>query len=503
MLRRKLHESLTVRIFLITLLILLGAGAITFALIAWATPITYTAAASDDLRAQTDLLVERLSVTALEDCGPILDEFIRASKSSVMLVDANGHIVQDTNSQLSIQSVYEDESTIVTVTSDSMFTASEIQSLWNGDPPAAIIQEDGREYALSIASDTQVTEVTFPGGQTCELYVSPGVRSENLAVAALARMAPWVLLVLLAFSLLCAFFYSRYITRPIVRMSTIAGKMAELDFHWECGEKRRDEIGRLGRSLDQLARRLDTALTDLERANRALRGEVERERELDRQRMAFFNAASHELKTPVTILKGQLSGMLEGVGIYQDRDKYLLRSLRVTGRMENLVQEMLAISRMESGSGAVKREMVNLSVLMEEQLRLYGELFRQRGQCQLPKLNTGVSVVGDASLLGRAVGNLLSNAALYSPEGAQVRVWCGLLEGLPALTVENTGAHIGEEALPHLFEAFYREESSRSRATGGSGLGLYLVKMILDRHGAECKIENTVEGVRATVRFFT
>ena len=98
MLRRKLHESLTVRIFLITLLILLGAGAITFALIAWATPITYTAAASDDLRAQTDLLVERLSVTALEDCGPILDEFIRASKSSVMLVDANGHIVQDTNS---------------------------------------------------------------------------------------------------------------------------------------------------------------------------------------------------------------------------------------------------------------------------------------------------------------------------------------------------------------------------------------------------------------------
>ena len=80
MLRRKLHESLTVRIFLITLLILLGAGSITFALIAWATPITYTAAASDDLRAQTDLLVERLSVTALEDCGPILDEFIRASE---------------------------------------------------------------------------------------------------------------------------------------------------------------------------------------------------------------------------------------------------------------------------------------------------------------------------------------------------------------------------------------------------------------------------------------
>ena len=73
----------------------------------------------------------------------------------------------------------------------------------------------------------------------------------------------------------------------------------------------------------------------------------------------------------------------------------------------------------------------------------------------------------------------------------------------PALTVENTGVHISEDALPHLFEAFYREETSRNRATGGSGLGLYLVKMILVRHGAECTIENTEDGVRAAVRFET
>ena len=277
--------------------------------------------------------------------------------------------------------------------------------------------------------------------------------------------------------------------------------MAELDFHWECGEKRRDEIGKLGRSLDQLARRLDAALTDLESANQALRGEVERERELDRQRMAFFNAASHELKTPVTILKGQLSGMLEGVGIYQDRDKYLLRSLQVTGRMENLVQEMLAISRMESGSVAVKREPVDLSAIIERQLALDMPLLEQRGQRLVKDLTSGTVVTGDASLLGRTAGNLLSNASLYSPDGAEVRVWCGLLDGRPTLTVENTGVYISDEALPHLFEAFYRAEGSRNRATGGSGLGLYLVKMILDRHGATYTIENTADGVRAQIIF--
>ena len=277
--------------------------------------------------------------------------------------------------------------------------------------------------------------------------------------------------------------------------------MAELDFGWTCEEGRQDEIGRLGRSLNQMAGKLSGALCQLKASNEALRGEVALERELDRQRMAFFNAASHELKTPVTILKGQLAGMLDGVDVYQDRETYLARSLQVTARMEALIGEMLAISRMETGSVQIRREPVELSALLEAQLALDRELLQQRGQRLAARLTPGLTVTGDPSLLGKAAGNLLSNASLYSPEGAEIRVWCGLLEGRPALTVENTEAHIQAEALPHLFEAFYRTESSRSRRTGGSGLGLYLVKMILDRHGAECSIENTEEGVRAAVRF--
>ncbi len=490
MLRKKLSESLTVRIFLITAGILLFAGAITFGMIAWATPSTYTAVVNDDLAAQVDALTERLADTTPEDCGALLDEFMLSSGTSAMLVGADGALV-DTGANLTVQAVYEDERVAVTTAEGDT-----VVSYGTG-------AENGETMTITTSNGATIAaEVTFAGqSESYTLYVTPRVQVENLAVRALVQMAPWILLVLLAFSLLCAFFYSRYITRPIVRMSGIAGKMAELDFHWECGETRRDEIGKLGRSLDKLAQRLDAALTDLESANHALRGEVEQERELDRQRMAFFNAASHELKTPVTILKGQLSGMLEGVGVYQDRDKYLLRSLQVTGRMENLVREMLAISRMETGSAAVKQESVDLSALIERQLTLDAGLLEQRAQRLVSKLTPGVTVTGDPSLLGKAVGNLLSNASLYSPEGAEIRVWCGKQKDSLSLTVENTGAHISAEALPHLFEAFYREEGSRNRATGGSGLGLYLVKMILDRHGAACTIENTEDGVRATVRF--
>ena len=489
MLQKRIAESLTARIFLITAGILLSAGVITFSFIAWASPSTYTAVVNDDLTAQVDALVGKLADTSPEDCGALLDEFVLASGANAMLLGPDGQLV-DTGARLTVQAVY--EATVVTASEPQSTVNYHSQEIREGDAVAVTLSEQA----------TITAEVTFAGrSESYTLYVTPRVEAENLAVRVLVQIAPWLLLVLLAFSLLGAFFYSRYITRPIVRMSGIAGRMAELDFHWVCGERRRDEIGKLGRSLDRLACRLDAALTDLESANRALQGEVERERELDRQRMAFFNAASHELKTPVTILKGQLSGMLEGVGVYRDRDRYLLRSLQVTGRMEALVREMLAISRMESGAAELKRAPVELAALLERQLALDAPLLEQRGQRLVRALAPGVTVLGDASLLGKAVGNLLSNAALHSPEKAEIRVWCGRLDGRPALRVENTGAQISKEALPHLFEAFYRAEGSRNRASGGSGLGLYLVRAILDRHGAACTLENTKDGVRAEVIF--
>ncbi len=495
MLRKKLGESLTARVFFITALILLGAGAVTFGLIAWATPSTYTAVINDDLQRQVDALVKRLAKSNFEDCGPILDEFIRASRSDATLLTADGEIV-DTGSALSIQTVYEDDTMAVSA-SDS--GGMDVSASWS------IQDASGAGGAITVTTlrqDAIYSDVSFANrAESYELYVTPHAKEENLAVQALIHMAPWILLALLAFSLLCAFVYSRYITRPIVRLSGIAGRIAQLNFDWAGGEKRRDEIGALGRSLDQMAKRLSTALTELEAANRALRGEVERERQLDRQRTAFFSAASHELKTPVTILKGQLTGMLEGVDVYRNRDKYLLRSLQVTGRMEHLIQEMLAISRMETAAAAVSQEPLDLADLVKRQLDLDEDLVSQRAQRLVSHLTPGITITGTASLLGKAIGNLLSNASLYSPEGAEIRVWCGLSQGCPVLTVENTGAHISQEALPRLFEAFYREEGSRNRRTGGSGLGLFLVQMILERHQASCAIENTPEGVRAIVRF--
>lgn len=482
MLRKKLSESLTARIFLITSFILLCAGAVTFALIAFATPSMYTSVVNSDLQQQTDALTEQLKETNFEDCGPVLDDFIRSSRADVMLLNADGEIA-DTGSELSMQSKYKDDN--ITVSTDGSGEGGSLSSTLG----VSVAEGTGNTTTVTTMQQYSIiADVTFADRpERYSLYVTPHLEEENLAVRALIQMAPWLLLVLLVLSLLCAFIYSRYITRPIVRLSGIAKKMSELDFNWKCNEQRRDEIGTLGHSLDQMSQRLSAALEELEAANRALR--------------AFFSAASHELKTPVTILKGQLSGMLEGIDVYQDRDKYLLRSLQVTGRMEHLIQEMLSISRMETGAATVKQESLELSALIERQLDFVKELIEQRGQRLAIQLNPEITVTGDASLLGKAIGNLLSNAILYSPDGAEIRVWCGIRRDKPAFTIENTGVHIQDDALPHLFEAFYRDEDSRNRSTGGSGLGLYLVRMILEKHHASCTIENTEDGVRATVQF--
>lgn len=495
MLRRKIRESLTARIFLLTFALLLGAGAITFGCIAWATPITYTAVISSAIEEQMNELVDRLAQTEREDCGPLLDEFIRSAGADAMLLGADGKAV-DTGSQLAVYSLYENDNVVVLTAEDS----GKSDGIAFG--VAGSMWEDSVLSITGTATSVLTAEVTFLHDATpYELYVQPYAQPENQAVQALLRAAPWLLLAMLVFSAGCALLYSRYITRPIIRLSGIARRMEHLDFDWQCAEKRRDEIGALGRSLDGMAQKLKEALTSLQAANEALRSDMERERELERQRLAFFSAASHELKTPVTILKGQLTGMLDGVSVYRDRDKYLARSLAVTARMEELIREILTVSRLESDGAPVKIERFDLSELVQEQLEQDEALFEQRGLRLRVSLSDGVPVLGERALLGRAVENLLSNAAHYSPAGAEVRVSTRMRDSRPVLTVENTRAHLSEADIPHLFEAFYRAEQSRNRRTGGSGLGLYLVRMILQRCHAVCTACNTPEGVCFTITF--
>ena len=253
MCRRNIRESLTARIFLLTLLLLLGAGGLTFGLIAWATPITYVSVVGDRLQVQVNELTDRLALTKLADAGPILDVFVRESGAAVSLASPDGESVDTGSLYVSVTTAVQESDSVSTYT-------------YGADGGPAQGERTGH-YVTTALSDALIAEVTFADRtETYQLLVVPPMRLANQAVEALNRAAPCLALALLAFSLLCAVGYSRYLARPIVRISSIAGRMAELDFQWTCGGTRRDEIGVLGRSLDEMAARLSAALAELEEA---------------------------------------------------------------------------------------------------------------------------------------------------------------------------------------------------------------------------------------------
>lgn len=508
---KKFRGSLTLRIFLLTSALLIAVCAITYGMIAYLTPISYTAILEDELNQQVEVLVGELEKVTPDSSETLLSDFARQTGADIRVVDDWGNVLYDTMPAEDTAVSMASEESIQYASSDHEAAVSAVEggeALLATAPPSsdaiAVIADDdspvasGEESAVTIVERTATAAESdhtyhfiFAEGTGATLTAQGGMRAVNQATEALGRILPYLAAIVLLISLGGSFFLARFITRPIVSMSGIAQRMSKLDFAARWDKQRSDEIGALGESLNLLSDNLSGALGDLSEANKQLRSDIEREREIERQRMAFFSAASHELKTPITILKGQLSGMLAQVGIYQDREKYLARALTVIGRMESLVKEILTINRIEAVGYSLKAVSVDLSALMEKQLMQDAELITQKELTVETEIEAGVIVQGDEALLSNVLDNVLMNAVLYSP--ARAFISAKVSENM--FSVENTGAFIPEESLAELFTPFYRVEQSRNRKSGGSGLGLYLTKSILDLHGASCEMRNTPRGV--------
>lgn len=326
------------------------------------------------------------------------------------------------------------------------------------------------------------------------LMVSAARVTAARPLAVLVRLLPLITASILLVSVVGAYLLSRYYSRPLIAISQTARQMAALDLTGQCEVRRQDEIGVLAASLNEMSVQLSTALADLQAANGQLKQDIEREREQERQRVEFFTAVSHELKTPIAIIKGQLEGMIYQVGDYKDRDTYLRHCLKTTNDMEALVKEILAAARLGGSDFRLVCTDLDFSGLLQSVCRKFLGPMEDKQIALTLAIQPGVHCRGDLRLLEKAFDNVLSNAVAYSPAGARITV--RLQEGV--CTIENTGIQIAEEDLARLFTPFYRVDKSRSRNSGGSGLGLYITKTILDRHGIRHTLANTENGVKFT-----
>ena len=229
---------------------------------------------------------------------------------------------------------------------------------------------------------------------------------------------------------------------------------------------------------------------------------IEKERREEENTREFIATISHELKTPITIISGQLEGMIYKIGKYKDRDKYLKESYTSTQELKDLVNEMIEISKTDIMSASFKPTTLNVRELVEVILKRQEFLIDEKNLKTKVVISDDAKINADKDKFSKALYNIINNAIKYTPEGENINIRFIERGFRPSvLEVENTGITISDESLKNIFNPFFRVEKSRSRRTGGSGLGLYLTSQILAKHGFEYKMTNRGNAVLFTIEF--
>ncbi|MGX5489394.1 sensor histidine kinase [Bacillus cereus] len=349
---------------------------------------------------------------------------------------------------------------------------------------------DGGE---NIKNSIFVKPIIENGKITEYAFAIASLQPVNEAMLVLKDYYVYALIIVFLVIILLSFYYSKIIVKPLIKINRVTKKMANFDFSEKLPVTADDEIGGLSGSINTLSVNLKDRIDRLNVANTKLQQDIERERQLEKTRKEFISGVSHELKTPLSVIRSFAEGIKDGVS--KDTSYYTDVILEETENMNRLIVEMLELAKLESGT--YKLDMTTFSI---------GELTQQvytKLLFSMEEKHLQVNVDADPSILVKAnrsrieqvVVNLLSNAIRYTPDGEKIQVSIIEAKDTVKVEIENTGNPIPEESLEKIWDRFYRLDASRSRHTGGTGLGLSIVKNILDLHHAEYGVYNTTNSV--------
>ncbi|MED4568066.1 sensor histidine kinase [Brevibacillus agri] len=297
-----------------------------------------------------------------------------------------------------------------------------------------------------------------------------------------------------ALILLLSLLLSKIVTKPLLSLNKSALRMARLDFSVKSPIIRNDEFGSLARSLNTMAEKLDVTLRELQQANEQLRNEMDHKQRMELIQKEFVSNASHELKTPLSIVKSFAEGLRDGVG-ENKRERYIEVILDETEKMEELVRDLLELAKLESKTIKLKKSWFFLSELTEEIVERLMHHFREKELRAVTILANEEALYADQEKIEQVLLNMLVNAIRHANPGSEITVRIeGEAQAL-RVTIENEGEQIPQEQLAFVWDRFYRIERSRNRKTGGTGLGLAIVRHILELHEASYSVRNTKTGV--------
>lgn len=279
----------------------------------------------------------------------------------------------------------------------------------------------------------------------------------------------WGGLVGIGLALVLAFFLSRRITAPVQSLVTAARNLGKGDFSQRAAVKSRDELGELATAFNSMAAELEKA---------------------DKLRRDLVADVAHELRTPLSNIKGYLEGIQDGVVEADDATlKLIYEEVQLLSR---LVDDLHELALAESGGLSLDRQVCDIGDIVRDVAGAMGYQAAAKGlklHLEMPEIAATAFV--DGQRIGQVVRNLLGNAINFTPEGGEITISVGQTKDGVSVSVADSGPGIPPEDLPYIFERFYRVDKARSRATGGSGLGLTIAKRLIEAHGGQLTAEST------------
>lgn len=297
-----------------------------------------------------------------------------------------------------------------------------------------------------------------------------------------------------ALIVLLSLVFSRIVSKPILSLNHVALRMAGLDFTAKSPMRRNDEIGSLSDSLNSLSESLDRTLKELQQANEQLREDMENKRQLERMQKEFVSNVSHELKTPLSIVRGFAEGLKDGV-VESKRERYTEVILDETEKMEELVKDLLELTRLESKTIKLHKTVFSISELLENIVDKLSHHLQEKSLQVVIIPVEEQDVRADALKIEQVLLNILMNAIRHAVPGSDITVRIDKEGDKVRVGIENEGERIPADRIEHVWDRFYRAEPSRNRKTGGTGLGLAIVKLILELHESRYGVRNTERGV--------
>lgn len=289
---------------------------------------------------------------------------------------------------------------------------------------------------------------------------------------------------------------SRKITEPIMELTKISERMRHLDFDAKYEGNSKTEIALLGQNINELSETLETTISELKSANNELQRDIERKNKIDEMRKEFLSNVSHELKTPIALIQGYAEGLKEGINEDEEsRNFYCEVIMDEASKMNDMVKKLLSLNQLEFGNNTVTMERFDIVALIRNYLQSAEILCRQKKITLQMEERPAIHVWADEFMVEEVFNNYFSNAMNHVAENGVIDVKLTMREKTVRISVFNTGVPIPEESIPHIWEKFYKVDKARTREYGGSGVGLSIVKAMMESMNQEFGVVNYENGV--------